>query len=247
MKKTALFISISILFTLQSCTNLALKAIGVTETDSEYYMMSNGNKTFAYIPMHHIGTESFYNSVAHDVDSFQKLGYKVYYEGVGKADLDSTETIIYKKKLRKLIGLNIEQYYDTTTKMIGGMIKYKGKLKLMNQPSYPQLKVNMDNAENIDVPVHKLIQAYEDAHGEIILDECDLNTELNTTYSCSGQKMSSSRKFLNQFVIEMRDQNLFNAIIEEQHDKILIIYGKKHFSGIKKKLIAHDPAWKVIK
>lgn len=225
---------------------MVFRAMGITDKESKYYVMSNGEKTFAYIPMHHVGTQEFYNSVKQQVDSFQNLGYYVFYEKVSPKDIDSASMITYRKKFRKIMGLASTEYFDTANNLFVGRIKYTGKEKLVNQPDYPTLGVNMDNAENVDVQLNHIIDAYENKYGEIVLDECDINTGLNAEYKCSTLPKKYMQKFLYEFAIEMRDEHIFQNIIQSEHDKILIIYGRKHFKGVKKKLIAHDSRWKVL-
>jgi len=247
MKKTFALALILGLFTLNSCMKIVYNAIGLEETSADYYMMSNGHKTFAYIPMHHVGTPDFYKSVAQLVDSFQNAGYQVYYEGVGRQDADSLTIIQYKKKLRKAVGINIEEYYDTTTKKLAGMVTYKGKHTLMNQPKYEDLHVNMEKALNVDLSIIQIIDKYEAHQKPIELSPCDLQTDLNQPYNCEELSIKEKRNFLTNYVIEMRDEHLYKNIVESDYDKILIIYGKKHYKGVKKKLIAADKSWKELK
>lgn len=247
MKKIYFFIFLLLsIITLNSCINMVFRAMGITDKESKYYMMSNGEKTFAYIPMHHVGTQEFYTSVKHQVDSFQNLGYFVFYEKVSPKGIDSTAMITYRKKFRKIMGLASTQYFDTVNNLFAGKIKYTGKEKLVNQPDYPSLGVNMSNAENVDVELNTIIDAYEKKYGEIILDDCDLNTDLQSEYNCTTLPKKSMQKFLYEFAIEMRDEHIFQNIINSKYDKIVIIYGRKHFKGVKKKLQAHDARWKEI-
>ena len=236
MKKIIL---ISIILSLTSCTSLfldkALEKIGVFEDKVEIQQIKHKNKEILFIGMHHIGREEFYNDVGYKVDSLQKKDYVVFYElvGIDKSN-DSLTNDMYRKKIRKITGLQTTKYYDTLTQKIGGKFKYKGNYKLINQPKYPQLDVDMSNAINADTTINELIDAYEERYGIIELDKCDIQTPSNSSeYSCDKISEEIGARFKDEFMEDFRNKNLAAEINSSRHDKILVIYGKNHLDDLR--------------
>jgi len=181
MKKPLILI---IIFTLTSCATIfnkrIIKKLGVENEKTELKFIDSKEKEIIYIPIHHVGRKEYYNDIAHKVDSLQKLNYIVYYEGV--IDDKEKDSLIRKKsllKLRKIMGFfpqGQKGYLDTTTNVIAGKIKYKGKYKLINQPNYKKLKVDSLTSIRSDVSLTDLITDFEKNYGQIKLDSCDYKT-----------------------------------------------------------------------
>lgn len=228
---------------LTSCASMflekALEKVGIFDDKAMIENLEHSRKNLLFIGMHHIGRKEFYDDVSKKVDSLQNDGFVVYYEFVKKNETnDSITNDIYKKKLRKLTGLKNTKYYDSLTKKIGGKYKYKGDFNLMNQPKYMNLGVDMKTAINADVEVVTMIDEFEIKYGEIILDECDLNTKSNSTeYECDKLNSELSNKFNEEYILNFRNKYLADEINSSSHNKILVIYGKNHLEGLSKELL----------
>lgn len=221
-----------------SCTlifpSVALKRTGVFETKSKLKKINFKEKKILFLGMHHIGRKEFYDDVAKKVDSLQKLGYVVFYERV--ADDKKTDSLIVLKnamKLRKLMGFSPEKYLDTTTNIIAGRIKYRGKHKLMNQPSYTKLKVDKLTAIWGDVSMNELITEFEKEHTEIKLDSCDYKFSLrDKNYKCKKIDRDRLRDFKMGYIADYREKHLVNKIIDSKKNKVLVVYGSGHYLGV---------------
>ncbi len=226
--------------------NQALEKVGVFDDKAELKMISTNDKNLIFIGMHHIGRKEFYDDMARKVDSLQRQGYVVLYELIKKSNgIDSVSNDIYKKKFRKIMGIANTKYYDTINNLIAGRFKYKGNYKLTNQPSYNNLKVDMENAKNIDVELVDLIKAFELKHGEIDLDDCDQETKSDSpVYDCNRIDNDRAELFKNEFVFTYRNKNIANEIHNSTEKNILVIYGKNHFDGLRAELDALDKNWK---
>ncbi|AGC78094.1 hypothetical protein LX97_03178 [Nonlabens dokdonensis] len=247
MKKSLLLI---IILTLSSCAsiflNTALEKVGVFDDKAEIKIISNKKKNLAFIGMHHIGRPEFYNDVAKKTDSLQQLGYVVFYEATKKDLLnDSLSNDIYERKARKITGISNFKYYDTVNNIIGGRLKYKGDYKLINQPSYLEMKVNMKTAKNADVIFNSLIDNFEQKYGVVELSDCDKNTTVDSKeYNCDKIDKELADRFSEEFIVDFRNKNLAKEISDSEEKNILVIYGKNHLVGLMLELQKNDVNWK---
>lgn len=237
MKK---IITLLLLLTLSSCSLIfpsrVLKRSGVFKSKGELKVLKSNNKEqkILFLGMRHIGRKEFYDDVAKKIDSLQKLGYVVFYENVKDTkEVSSLTTIKSVMKLRKLFGYSPEKHLDTTTNIIAGRIKYKGKYKLINQPKYSALKTDLLTATWSDVGLTELITEFEKKYSEIKLDSCDFKTHLrDREYKCKKAKRKLAKNFKNDFISDYRDKHLANKIIESKKNKILVVYGAAHYYGL---------------
>ena len=238
MKKTFILL---IFFTLTSCslifTSRALKKTGVLDEKSELKIIKSKKQKILFIPMHHVGRKEYYNDVANKIDSLQNQNFTVFYEGV--IDSKETDSLTRKKsllKLRKIMGFfpqGQKGYLDTTTNVIAGKIKYKGQYKLINQPSHKQLKVDSLNSIRADISLTELITEFEKNNGEIKLDSCDYQFSLKgKEYKCKKAKRSLRKIFEKEYVKSNRNKYLAERIFNSKKNKILIVYGDAHYTGL---------------
>jgi len=251
MKKTYILL---ILFTLTSCssifTNRALKKTGVLDEKSELKIIKSKKQKILFIPMHHVGREEYYDDVAKKIDSLQKKGFTVFYEGV--IDNQETDSLTRKKslmKLRKIMGFfpqGQKGYIDTTTNIIAGKIKYNGKHKLINQPKYNNLKVDSLNSIRADISLTELINAFEKKNGKIKLDSCDYRFSLEgKEYKCKKTKRSLRKTFEREYVKAYRNKYLAEKIFNSNKNKILIVYGDAHYTGVWYELYLLDKNYRI--
>jgi len=185
--------------------------------------------TIVFLPMSHVGKPSFYSSVKYNIDSLRKKKYKVIYEGVGMdTTLPRKDQVIYKKKLRKLLGFHLSQtYQDSTNQSIPKAFKNK-KYVAQNKENtglLPEIDTNIDLTKN------EMIDQYEEKYGIINLDNCDLSTELDQPYECNDL---SNKSFYATNII--REQYIIEEISKIKSQNLIMVYGKSHWKFLYPKL-----------
>ncbi|MBC7536461.1 MAG: hypothetical protein H7258_12285 [Ferruginibacter sp.] len=249
MKKLIIsVITIFMVVFLSSCYQMVFKSLGVLSDSAHVLEARNTQKQIVYIPMHHIGKRTFYNDVKTKIDSLRKLGFVFYYEGVVfSKENDSLKNDTIAMKLRKITGVDFRAmhlqggYIDTlTNKVMGVKIKSIDKYDLVNQPKGPFYFDTLSDRK-VDVYLSDALPALEEKFGRIILNECDFKTGSNEKYTCKKYKKKGGKKFL---TLDYRNDFIANQIINDNHTKIAMIYGAKHFEGILKQLKIRDSTWK---
>ncbi len=232
-----------------SCVSLIMKSefkrYGFYEEKCEITYLSNNIKEVAFIEMHHIGRKEFYDDVATKIDSLKKQGYSVFYEGIEtEPDTDSLQADAYNRKLRKLIGATVGEYLDTLNNTYLGKYKISNKYKMMMQPAASELNIDTIQALRADISFKTLVNEFENKYSKIELDSCDLKTSLfSKTYSCELVKKSQRTAFFDETVLGLRDRNLAKKVMEYQGDKIVIVFGSLHVSGMMIELTKADSGW----
>lgn len=194
------------------------------------------HKQVLFLPIHHIGRKEYYNQVAHLTDSLEDAGYTVFYEQLSTnlPDLESFERVA--RKYRKLTG-------SFSTSVQAGDTSAFRKNGLVNQPNAESLGVNLDKALLADVTLEQLIASFEERYGQITLDSCDLQTELDAQYQCDLLNSKLQRRFQKEFVLGMRNAHLANLIHYSPARKIFVIYGASHYKGLRVELKKLDSNW----
>lgn len=239
MKKNYLLITIC--FSLISCGNYVLEKIGVYEETAKTAIISDGNKKVIIIGMQHVGQQKFYDDVKFKIDSLRALGFHFLFESaMYDVYLTNEEAKIYNLKARKLIGVHLsgKGILDTIENKIGN-IKVNPKYQLVNQPKPTLLGLDLNNDVRADLPMNALIDMYEIKFGKIELDECDFNTPLEERYSCATWKKGD----INYLILDARNEEIIERIVKSNHNKIAVVYGKKHIEGIVKLLKEKDNNW----
>lgn len=231
MKTQKIPLSLLLLFLLISCKSsiidFAFEKKGIYDDKVQISKVINSENEIAFIPMHHVGRLEFYNDVKNKIDSLQKNGYTVFYEKLKSIKTDS----ISKYKFRKLINFQIpENGYMELLNLNNLKLKYQ----VVKQPSYEDLNVNMQNSVNADMSIEEIIQKFENLNGKIELEECDFLTKYNEKYKCKNKFLDDSKR--HEVIIDYRNDNLLELIKNSSNKKIVIVYGKEHFIGIKEKL-----------
>lgn len=248
---TILIFILSLSLTITSCTALWLKFSGVYNEKPKLKSISNGQKNVVYIPLQHIGRIEYYKDMSKKIDSLTEIGYVVFYESittdleVTTDSVDRSEYIRLAKKFRKIQGSFQagNGYLDTINNKIYGTISYNEKYDLINQPNYFDMGVDSLTSVNADVTLEDLLGAFEEKNGTIVLNDCDINTDLDSNYICEPLSNKLRRDFKKNFALGMRNTNLAKLIDEHNSDKILVIYGVLHFKGLLKELKLIDDNW----
>lgn len=237
------------LFVFTSCTSLLMqsefKRNGFYEEKPQIVYLSNNLKEVAFVKMHHIGRKEYYKNVATKIDSLTKMGYSVFYEGIEtESETDSLQADIYNRKLRKLIGATVGEYLDTLNNTYLGKYKISKKYKMIVQPSASGLNIDTLQALNADLSFKTLINEFENKHYKIELDSCDFKTSLDSkNYTCELVEDNLRTSFFDETVLELRDKNLAKKVLKHQGDKIVIVFGGLHLSGMKVELTKADSNW----
>lgn len=211
---------------------------GIYDKKAKLNVFTNDQKRVVFIGMHHIGKEHFYYDVAFKIDSLRNLGYDFLFEGVElNTDLTKEEAHTYSLKMRKIIGMHIpeEGYFDNEE--IRELFKGTG---LVEQPCNPDIGM-METDIYADLTLDSLVNLYEAKYGVVELTDYDKNTPLEQEYK--GGEISEARS--DELVMEFRNQEIVNQINALKNNKIAIIYGSNHISGVRRLLEKNDPTWRV--
>lgn len=257
-----IYFLITIFFTCESCKPYtALRKMNSEEAVFEQWK-NESNKTVVFLPMIHAGKPEFYKNVHQKITSLKNAGYVVFYEGVKSGfisdsalipgtikkyqrypevqtlNVDSLKKLIYVIKLKRMVGISP----DSAT--YANFIKRLPILKKsVAQPSASYLGVSNSDF-NIDVTGNELVDIYEQAFGEITLEQIDFAVPLNQPLP---RFRILKQKNIRPIIIDYRNDHLANSIQNSEYDKILVIYGLAHKKGTFNNLKILDPTWKVLK
>lgn len=250
MKKFTLLFLLLIVISTTSCSSSAmhfyLKRYGIYDENTSVQVYTNLNKTIAYIPMKHIGPKQFYQNVTNKVDSLQTEGYIVFLEGTLIDSINLTkeqqDTVMLKMRWMTGIALNKRGYLDTVNGTLMG-IPFKNKKGIINQPRYKKLGIDTIKDRLVDVKMNLLVDEYESKYGKIILEECDYSTSIDQDiYKCH----TIDQDKYDYIVMHYRNKKLAESIMNENHNKIAILYGAKHEIGMFEELKALDSNWRKV-
>jgi len=187
------------------------------------------NKKIVFIPISHIGQPKFYNDLKDSLQSLKNSGYTIFYESIRhrKADYDSITSDILIRKNRKISGGNIFnlKYYKDLEKVPMYKLIYKD---FKVQPDFEELGISETDV-NADLNLEQYVRLNENKFGIIELDSIDINTPLDLSYS--GKKSMGEYDWS---LLDERNQNVANMVKSSTCEKIAIVYGAKHYKGIKK-------------
>ena len=236
MKKNRYLIYLT-LFSLLSCTtfkvNLAFKMLGVYDDNVKLSKITNENKEVIFFPMHHLGTTLFYNDVKSKIDSLKKLGYYFYTEEVKGSKKDS----ITVRKSIKLTGIPFSRnnigymhFFDSIYK---GKVKFKKEI--FDQPSSTKFGLDNSNSKTVDVTLKEMIDYYEKKYGEIKLEPCDFEKSFYEKPNCKNKLVG--KKITDDVYLNFRNKNIIKTFLNDEHQKIAMIYGSDHIRGIQEELL----------
>lgn len=206
-----------------------------TSNEVKETKISNGIQEVVFIPMHHVGTPEFYHDVEKRVDSLQSMNFLLLLEGVGTDIQDSVQLDSVIRKFRKIVGIN--PMAPGGYLGLGGQGLFGKNSNFINQPSYEDLRVDMSKAKVIDVPLETLVAEYERDFGQVALGPCDFRTHLDSLYPCRSESLKKKVKFVNTYLMGMRNHKVAQTILEAQSKRIAVIYGEAHIKGIIKELV----------
>ncbi len=114
---------------------------------------------------------------------------------------------------------------------------YISKYNLIDQPDYVDLSMTAENSKPVDLSTAKLISEFEKQKGPVALTQCDYNTRLGSgKYRCGKVNNEARSLLIEDIAINKRNENIVDQVKQSDRRKILIVYGKKHYDGVKKLL-----------
>jgi hypothetical protein len=203
----------------------------LTNTKVESADFSSNKKSVHFIDMIHLGQQEFYDNVAQEVKKYKKDGYVLFYEWI---DYETADTLTLRKT-KKIVGMipSKKGYSLMINKIDVEGVVFQENDQFMNQVN------SLDF--NVDVTPQELILEYEKRHGEILLNNEDLQVPLY------GDFNFNSDKNIMDLILNYRNKIVAERIQNSKYDKIIVMYGADHRKGIVEELQKLDANWKEIK
>jgi pheromone shutdown protein TraB len=200
----------------------------LSSTEVAVVDMTNGTKKVHFIKMHHLGQQHFYDRVEQEVRNNKEDGYVLFYEWI---DYDKANELTLRKT-RKLMGFipSEEGYQQMVDQLdVDGVVAQNNEqfLNLVNDKDY-----------KADITPEEVIRLFEERHGVIELSNQDMERPLDETIE--GHQMD---KRLFDIILDYRNQYLAQQIHQATYDKIIVLYGADHQSGVLKELQKLDADW----
>ena len=219
-----------ILVFLSSCLNVLAKKTGVKKRSPVLTEIKCPDHEVIFMGMRHLGKQEFYDNARKIIIDLKNKGFVIYAESAAtiidnKIILDTT----YAKKARKIIGIDVSVSSDSINNSV--LRALVSKFKLVEQPGYAEL--GAEDRIIVDVPYERLIDSFEKKYGEIILDSCDINTNLGVLYNCFMVPKTSREIFSREYLLDERNKIISQKVKSSPDKKILLIYGLNHLKGIK--------------
>ncbi|UZJ63911.1 hypothetical protein OKW96_16055 [Sphingobacterium sp. KU25419] len=232
-------ILLSPLFLLASCAqkivDFALKKNGILDETTVLRSLKYADKELVFLDMMHLGKKEYYNDVTSKIDSLQKVGYFVFHEGLylRRSDRVINENDTNYLKFRRITNLDPLVEYSKTKPFSDYISKYN----LIDQPDYVNMGITAENSKPVDLSIARLISEFEKQKGPVALTQCDYDTKLGSgSYSCGKVDNEARNLLMEDIAINKRNENIVDQIKQSDKRKILIVYGKKHYDGVKKLL-----------
>ncbi len=223
------FLSIS----LQSCLSVIAKKYELNSKSPKLEKINVKGKEVYFLGMSHLAKKEFYENTKLLVEDLQAKGFIFYVESITELSNQNRQIdTVSVKKLRKLTDLDLTIRFSKSKNPY--LQKLKDKYVLIDQPKYDFFGVK--NFKRIDYSYTQLINFYELKYKKIILDSCDLKSEIRSPYNCESATISERKNFTNDIILNMRNKLVVDSISNSFDNKIVIIYGKMHLKGIKEYL-----------
>ena len=220
MKKT---IILCIVASFLGCQTILINLISSKSVDKHVRVLENKTKesTIVFLPTVHVGKPGYYESFKPIVDSLRKDGFQVFVESIAyKKELDSISKEQYDIKFRKFTG------HHTTLSKHNNSLPKEYRLKNYIFQDYNLMGINKQYGDSVlDLSKKQLIDIYEKEFGEVKLNKCDSITPLGEKYNCESEYKNHVYQLTNIY----RDQYIRNYLLNTNHKKIVLIYGRSHW------------------
>lgn len=190
---------------------------------------STGTRSVVIVPMIHIGAEKDYEKIGVYLDGLRSRGYSVYYEGVRLPESsDSCYLDSLQRKFRKMLGFDIQYQYPRLARRHKGWVSQASTKVWLSSLS--------ENDRNIDLTTDQLIEEYEKRKAPIVLDDFDMQCPLGSKdYKIHRGAKGYSWMIAGQ--ISPRDSLLEEHVVNDDCDKIVVVYGSYHCHILKNALL----------
>lgn len=224
------FLLVSLIILCQSCIKKMLRSVGVIDNKVTLKKINFADKEILFLPMVHLSEPQFYEQCQRVIDSLVNKGYFIFGEGVStkKGNLTTGKDTLNMKKIRKVVG--IDPFNLSANKII---MNWSKKYNVILQPRSLYVEKDTIYRKIVDYSVEELVNFYEREKGVIVLDECDLNTSLDKEYTCQKANKENRKYFMEEIALKRRNELIAKTIKTSSKNKILLIYGAKHYEGIK--------------
>lgn len=101
-------------------------------------------------------------------------------------------------------------------------------------PKYKELGIDSLDI-NTDVTLVEWVDEFENYYGKIELDSCDYTTHFDSVYTC-GEKFDVDFR---PIMVDYRNEQVVKKIKDIESNKLVILFGAAHISGIRKLLKKH--------
>ncbi len=235
----------------------------ISPTPMPIYSLTNGEKNITFQAMSHIWTKDFYTGVQQRLIQKKKQWYVYFFEGVkpwtqkNMKDFNTAIWIQFDKDLYK----NFSKLYWVTHQdnnlflnqvnnkdfnidlSIDDIMKYYKRL-----PQEP--KSTLQNQEVLDVnsQIIKQLASLNDTELSILryINKALLNLIIGSDTTQNLVKDNFWNKKLFSIILDKRNENIAQEIINSPHKKIFITYGLLHFKWVLKLLQKKDPNWRIV-
>ena len=231
------------------------------------YTLSNGEKTVQFQTMSHIASENFYWQVKQNIFYAKKQDFVLFYEWV----LPGTEE--NQQDFNSIMWINFQPgLYENLSKIYGVVAQDNDIfLSLHNEEDY-----NIDISIDEIMEIYRKKTTWKPPVKSSILENkevYDLNNEVFRALSELSKRELIVLRYINQsflnfmikhewirnvIISKLGKQDIFSVILDDRNkhlaqeilvsdkDRIYIIYGLMHFSGVYDLLKISDPNWQVI-
>lgn len=233
----------------------------INPVSTPMYIVSNWEKNLKFQTVMHIWTAKYYSQLLSSLKESKEKWYVLYYEWVVLDDESKAD------KFNTALWVNFwVSFYESFSKLYW--------LDYQDNSIFMEVVNNKDI--NVDIPISKIIDIYEQKYWEIVYDESkvlnvtDLMIQrlasmkehqlmlLRTVFKSSINFMVKHDNIQSQIVkllqlnriidiiLEERNDYLANYILTSEDKNIHVMYGKLHFKWVLQRLQKADPRWKVV-
>ena len=224
--KIKLIVSLLFVLAVSSACKVLKSLKELKKEEASVYHYTLNDREIAFMPMHHLGKQEFYDDIKQTVADYKKQGYVVYYELIGTHfTKDSTLLDEVRRKARKIKGMGGSFKSEMSSSMFE---------KYVQQPAYKDLGIEETDVW-ADVDYLQLVNRFESGYRPIILDSTDLHTPFDAPYQ---REAYFTKDEYQAIIIDYRNDYLIQKIVAGNDKKVLVLYGEGHRKNFRKKLNA---------
>ncbi len=231
--------------------------------------LTDGEREVVFQGMIHIGSAPYYQAVAFDMTQAADLGYVLFFEGVRAG---APENVQRMNEILGTNGVNLNQVYDAFAQQCGlhfqneyfgvfyddmasnpdqfvnadvsvdDMMAEWDRL-LQEHPEWSAAQINERPEEEVDNQLDGMMGRLNSlTPGQQRLTQLACQTVLNVNL---GQLGGEKPPFNENVVVDFRNRNLAEMIMQHPAERLYITYGYDHFRGVYKLLTEANPNWRI--